>query len=165
MAALAAATRLAGIPDQGMVARAERHCGIVGALAGAFAGVMMAMVFLPHAAMILVFSRDFSGWPKGGAGMSPNAWLIAFLAASSVISWTLLGVAAALVFSLAQRRAPTYVPGIPSLAYLLGVVVIVLLTLPWVLIFGRRLWKHALFECAVFLAIFGVQIPMTAGVG
>lgn len=156
---------MACVPDECLVAIGEGHNRLVAALAGFFAGVMMAMIFLPHAAIVLVFSPDFSGWPRQDAGASPRAWFVVFLAGVSLVLWAALGVAAALIFTVAQREAPSGIPGIPSLAYLLGVVFVVILALPWVLIFGRRLWKHALFECAVFLAIFGVQIPMTAGVG
>lgn len=135
------------------------------ALAGIFAGVIMAMVFLPHAAILMVFNRRFTGWPADDAASSPMAWLLAAVAAGSFLMWGAVGVAAAILFTIAQRYAPTHVPGIPSLAYLIGVLVIVLLAVPWVFILAPRLWRHALFEFVVFLAIFGFQIPMTAGVG
>lgn len=135
------------------------------ALAGIFAGVIMAMIFLPHAAILLVFNRTFTRWPKDAAASSNVAWLLTALAAGSILVWAAAGVAAAILFTIAQQYAPTHVPGIPSLAYLGGVLVIVLLAVPWVFILGPRLWRHALFEFAVFVAIFGFQIPITAGVG
>lgn len=135
------------------------------ALAGIFAGVIMAMIFLPHAAILLVFNRRFTGRPVDDAASSPIAWLLAVLAGASFLMWAALGVAAAILFTIAQRYAPTHVPGIPSLAYLVGILVIVLLAVPWVFILAPRLWRHALFEFAVFVAIFGFQIPMTAGIG
>jgi hypothetical protein len=135
-------------------------------LAGLFAGVIMAMIFLPHLALVLVFSRQFTGWPRAeGDGPSPTAWLLMAFAAGSFLMWAALGVAAALLFTIAQRAAPTHVPGIPSVVYLAGVVFLVLLAVPWVAILAPRLWRHAAFESAVFVAIFGFQIPMTAGTG
>ena len=138
---------------------------VVAVLAGIFAGVIMAMIFLPHAAILLVFNRRFTGRPADDAASSPVAWLLAAVAAVSFLTWGALGVAAAILFTIAQRYAPTHVPGIPSLAYLIGVLVIVLLAVPWVFILVPKFWRHALFEFAVFVAIFGFQIPMTAGVG
>lgn len=134
-------------------------------LAGIFAGVIMAMVFLPHAAIVMVFGRQFSGWPRDDEGPSPMAWLLLALAAGSFLMWAALGVAAATLFTIAQRAAPTHVPGIPSLAYLIGVLAIVVLAVPWVIVLAPRMWRHALFEFAVFVGVFGVQVPMTAGVG
>lgn len=134
-------------------------------LAGVFAGVIMAMIFLPHAAIVMVFSRRFSGWPRDDEGSSPMAWLLVALAAGSFLMWAALGVAATILFTIAQRVAPTHVPGVPSLVYLIGVFAIVALAAPWVVILAPRLWRHALFEFAVFVAVFGVQIPMTAGIG
>jgi hypothetical protein len=134
-------------------------------LAGIFAGVIMAMIFLPHAAIVLVFSRKYAGSPGNDEGPSPMAWLLMALAGGAFLTWVVLGVAAATLFTIAQRVAPTHFPGVPSLAYLIGVVAVVLLAVPWVVILAPRLWRHALFEFAVFVAIFGVQIPMTAGIG
>jgi hypothetical protein len=132
-------------------------------LAGLLAGVIMGMIFLPHAAVVIVFNSRFAGWPREG-GPSPAPWLIAALAGGSLLAWAGLGVAAAVAFRAAQSVAPTHVPGIPSLAYLLGVFSIAVLAAPWVAILAPRLWRHAVFEFAVFLAVFGVQIPMTAGI-
>jgi hypothetical protein len=132
-------------------------------LAGMFAGVVMAMVFLPHAAIVIVFNSRFSGWPRDD-GSGPAAWLIAAFAAGSLLAWTGLGIAAAVLFTVAQSAAPTHVPGIPSLAYFVGVCAVPLLAAPWVALMAPRLWRHAAFEFAVFLAVFGVQIPMTAGI-
>ena len=134
-------------------------------LAGIFAGVIMAIIFLPHAAIVFVFSRKFAGWPSDDEGPSPMAWLLVALAGASFLTWAALGVAAATLFTIAQRVAPTHVPGVPSLAYLIGVFAVVLLAVPWVVILAPRLWRHALVEFAVFVAVFGVQIPMTAGIG
>lgn len=134
-------------------------------LAGIFAGVMMAMIFLPHVAIILVFRPGFSGWPRPGEDQSPLAWLLVALAAGAFLSWTAAGVVAAILFSIAQRVAPTDIPGIPSLVYLIAVAALVVLAVPWVLLLAPRLWRHAMFEFAVFLAIFGIQIPLTAGAG
>jgi len=131
-------------------------------LAGIFAGVIMAMIFLPHAALVMVFSQRFSSWPRDEEP-GPLAWLLVALAAGSFLTWAALGVAAAVLFTIAQQLAPTHVPGVPSLAYLLGVGAVVVLAVPWVVILAPRLWRHALFEFAVFLAVFGMQIPMTAG--
>ena len=133
-------------------------------LAGIFAGVIMAMIFLPHAAIVIVFSRRFAGSSGNDEGPSPMAWLLMALAGGAFLTWVVLGVAAAILFTVAQEVAPTHVPGIPSLAYLIGVVAVVLLAIPWVIILAPRLWRHALVEFAFFVAIFGVQIPMTAGI-
>jgi hypothetical protein len=132
-------------------------------LAGMFAGVVMAMVFLPHAAVVIVFNSRFASWPRAD-GSGPVAWLSAAFAAGSLLVWTGLGIAAAVLFTVARSAAPTHVPGVPSLAYLVGVCAVPALAAPWVALLAPRLWRHAAFEFAVFLAVFGVQIPMTVGI-
>lgn len=134
-------------------------------LAGIFAGVIMAMIFLPHVAIILVFNPAFSGWPRTDGEPSPMAWLLASLAAGTFLFWAAIGVAAAVLFSIAQQLAPTAVPGVPSLVYLIAVIALVVLAVPWVFLLAPKLWRHALFEFGIFIAIFGFQIPMTAGAG
>ncbi|MBM3958464.1 MAG: hypothetical protein FJ314_01645 [SAR202 cluster bacterium] len=146
----------------GVVAGPGAGAARVTILAGLFAGVMMAMIFLPHLAIVLVFRPGFAGWPRTGEDQGLSGWLLIAGAAATFLFWTALGVAAAVLFSIAREVAPTDLVGIPSLVYVIGVVAIVILAVPWVFLLAPKLWRHALFEFGVFLVIFGVQIPITA---
>lgn len=133
------------------------------ALAGGFAGVLMALIFVGHMAIVLVFyppafierharSERAGRMPLMGAA----------LGAASMVFWTGFGVGAAFLFSASEERFPTASALAPSAAYLAIVAALAFVTAPLPFVLLWRLRRHLLFQYAVFLAIFGLMVPWTA---
>lgn len=136
------------------------------ALAGGFAGLLMALIFIGHMAVALVFGtpktfhRRFS---EPGSTLLPR--ILVFGAIAAVPFWTLLGIAAAILFSIAEDQFPTDSGAVPSAIYLGIIAAFALVTAPLPLLLIRYIRVHIAAEYVIFVLIYGLMIPWIAGSG
>ena len=130
------------------------------ALAGTAAGILMALIFVGHAAIVLVYHMPaFAEVRAQREGPSGLPALMVAMAGLSVFIWAALGAGAALLFSQAEDSFPTGSGVVPSVTYLAVVSALALTTAPLPFAFFWRLRGHLLFEYGVFLVIFGLMVP------
>ncbi len=133
-------------------------------LAGFMAGTLMALIFVGHMAIVIVFHPPafLSRWAEREPtrGFVPIA---VTMVTGAMLFWPAMGVGAALLFSRAQERFPTDAPAVPSAAYLAVIAAFALVSAPLPFVLLWRLRRHLLFEYAVFLSIFGLMVPWIAG--
>ena len=133
-------------------------------LAGFMAGTLMALIFVGHMAIVVVYHPPsfLSRWAERepSRGFVPIA---VTMVTGAMLFWPAVGVGAALLFSRAQERFPTDVPAVPSAVYLAIIVGFALVSAPLPSVLLWRLRRHLLLEYAVFLSIFGLMVPWIAG--
>lgn len=132
-------------------------------LAGFMAGALMALIFVGHMAIVMVYHPPafLSRWAERepSRGLAPIALS---LVTGAMLFWPAVGVGAALLFARAHERFPTDAPGVPSAAYLAVIAAFALVSAPLPFVLLWRLRRHLLFEYAVFLSIFGLMVPWIA---
>lgn len=126
-------------------------------VAGAIVGAVMGLVFVTHAAILLVWDPP----PRLAqrAGTSGAAGLLMLASFAAFVIWQVIGIAAAVLFELTWEQGPNSIPAIPSVLYLLAVVFFsAMLAIPAVLILQDRT-RHVAFEFALIFGLFGFAIP------
>ena len=126
-------------------------------VAGAITGAIMGLVFVTHAALLLVWDPPprlaQRASTTGVGGLLMLASFVAF------VVWQVIGIAAAVFFELTWEQGPTSIPGIPSVVYLLAVLFFsAMLAMPAVFILQGRA-RHVAFEFALIIGLFGFLIP------
>ena len=126
-------------------------------VAGAITGAIMGLVFVTHAAILLVWDPPprlaQRASTTGAGGLLMVASFVAF------VVWQVIGIAAAVLFELMWKQSPTSIPAIPSVLYLLAVLFFsAMLAMPSVFILQGRA-RHVAFEFALVVGLFGFAIP------
>ena len=122
--------------------------------AGAIVGAIMGLVFVTHAAILLVWDPP----PRLAqrAGVSGAAGLLMMASFAAFIVWQVIGIAAAVFFEVMYGRNPTYTGAI---VYLLAVLFFsAALAMPAIVILQGRI-RHVAFEYVLFVGLFGFLIP------
>ena len=133
-------------------------------LAGFLAGTLMALVFAAH--MSLMFVYDPPGFVRRADPERNNlAGTVMGLHLAALLAWPAIGILAALAFSVAERELPTDIPGLPSAVYTAGALLVALAMAPPLLLLGRGRLRHLLAEFALFVALFGIVIPLLVVAG
>ena len=125
--------------------------------AGAIVGAIMGLVFVTHAAILLVWDPP----PRLAqrAAESGASGLLMLASFAGFVAWQVIGLAAAAFFEFVYEQNPTSVSAIPSVVYLLAILFFsAMLTMPAVVILQGRI-RHIAFECVLFLGLFGFLIP------
>ena len=125
--------------------------------AGAITGAIMGLVFITHAALLLVWDPP----PRLAqrAGTSGAAGLLMMASFGAFVVWQIIGIAAAVFFEFTYKQYPNSIPAIPSVLYLLAVLFLsAMLVMPAVVILRGRT-RHVAFEYALFVGLFGFLIP------
>ena len=125
--------------------------------AGAITGAIMGLVFVTHAAILLVWDPPprlaQRASASGAAGLLMVASFVAFVA------WQVIGIAAAVVFEFLYEQNPTSIFAVPSVAYLLAVLFFsAMLAMPAIAWLPGRA-KHVAFEYVMFVGLVGFLIP------
>ena len=126
-------------------------------VAGAIVGAVMGLVFVTHAAILLVWDPP----PRLAqrAGTSGAAGLLMLASFAAFVVWQIIGIAAAVLFELTWEQNPTSIPAIPSVLYILAVVFFsAMLAIPAILILQGRT-RHVALEFALIIGLFGFSIP------
>ena len=126
-------------------------------VAGTITGAIMGLVFVTHAAILLVWDPP----PRLAqrAGTSGAAGLLMLASFVAFVVWQVIGIAAAVFFELTYEQSPTSIPAIPSVLYLLAVLFFsAMFVMPAVFILQGRT-RHVAFEFALVVALFGFAIP------
>ena len=125
--------------------------------AGAITGAIMGLVFITHAALLLVWDPPprlaQRASTTGAAGLLMMASFAAF------VVWQFIGVAAAVFFEFTYEQYPNSIPAIPSVMYLLAVLFLSAMLAMSAVVFLRGRTRHVAFEYALFVGLFGFLIP------
>ena len=126
-------------------------------VAGAITGAIMGLVFVTHAALLLVWDP-----PPGlaqRASTSGVGGLFMVLSFAAFVVWQIIGIAAAVFFEVLYEQSPTSIPAIPSVAYLLAVLFFTaMLAIAAAYILQGRT-RHVAIEFALIVGLFGFLIP------
>ncbi|MSQ09306.1 MAG: hypothetical protein EXR44_08470 [Dehalococcoidia bacterium] len=126
-------------------------------LAGFIGGALMGLIFVTHASLVLVFRT-----PVGLARRAAEGTVIGMVMAGTVgglVVWSLLGVAAAILFRATETEQSLSVGAVPNTLYLIILLfVAAIATIPAALFMRNRL-RHLATEFALFIGIFGWLIP------
>ena len=126
-------------------------------VAGAITGAIMGLVFVTHAAILLVWDPP----PRLAqrAGTTGTAGILMLASFAAFVVWQIIGIAAAVFFELLYEQSPTSIPAIPSVAYLLAVLFLsaMLAIAAAYLLQGRT--RHVALEFALIVGFFGFLIP------
>lgn len=125
--------------------------------AGAIVGAIMGLVFVTHAAILLVWDPP----PRLAqrAGESGAAGLLMMASFAAFVVWQVIGIAAAVFFEFLYEQNPTSIPAIPSVAYLLAALFFsATLAIAEAYILQGRI-KHVAIEFALIVGLFGFLIP------
>ena len=120
-------------------------------VAGAITGAIMGLVFVTHAAILLVWDPP----PRLAqrASTSGVGGLLMLASFAAFVVWQIIGIAAAVFFEVMYGRNPTYTGAI---VYLLAVLFFsAMLAMPAIVILQGRIRHVALFECVLFIGLFG----------
>ena len=125
--------------------------------AGAIVGAIMGLVFVTHAALLLVWDPPpmlaQRASTSGAGGLLMMASFVAFVA------WQIIGIVAAVFFEFSYEQNPTSITAVPNIAYLLAVLFFsALLAIP-ALVWMQGRAKHVAFECVMFVGLVGFLIP------
>ncbi len=125
--------------------------------AGAIVGAIMGLVFVTHAALLLVWDPPprlaQRAATSGAGGLLMMASFVAFVA------WQIIGIAAAVLFEILYGQSPNSILAVPSVAYLLAVLFIsAVLAIPAIVWLQGRA-KHVAFEYVMFVGLIGFLIP------
>ena len=144
-------------------ARTGRGRRLMAPVAGGFAGALMALIFIGHMAIVLVYHMP-AFVERRAQRDAPSGLAVLALAATtgSMFFWTGFGAGTAVLFSMAEERFPTNSGVVPSAAYLAVIAGVALVSAPLPFVLMWRLRVHLLVEYAVFLAIFGLMVPWIA---
>ena len=126
-------------------------------VAGAITGAIMGLVFVTHAAILLVWDPP----PRLAqrAGTTGTAGILMLASFAAFVVWQIIGIAAAVFFEFVHQQSPTSIPGIPSVVYLLAVLFLsAMLAIAAASILQGRL-RHIAIECVLFVGLFGFLIP------
>ena len=126
-------------------------------VAGAITGAIMGLVFVTHAAILLVWDPP----PRLAerASTSGVGGLLMLASFAAFVVWQIVGIAAAVFFEVMYEQNPTSIPAIPSAAYLLAVLFIAaMLAMLTLFILQGRIW-HVAIEFVVIVGLFGFLIP------
>ena len=124
---------------------------------GAITGAIMGLVFVTHAAILLVWDPP----PRLAqrAGTTGTAGILMLASFAAFVVWQIIGIAAAVFFELLYEQSPTSIPGIPSVVYLLAVLFLsAMLAIPAASILQGRI-KHVAIEFVLIVGLFGFVIP------
>ena len=125
--------------------------------AGAIVGAIMGLVFVTHAAILLVW--DPPPQIAQRAGTSGVGGLLMVLSFVAFVAWQIIGIVAAVFFEFSYEQNPTSITAVPSIAYLLAVLFFsALLAIP-ALVWLQGRAKHVAFECVMFVGLIGFLIP------
>ena len=125
--------------------------------AGAITGAIMGLVFITHAALLLVWDPP----PRLAqrASTSGAAGLLMMASFGAFVVWQIIGIAAAVFFEFTYEQYPNSIPAIPSVLYLLAVLFLsAMLVMPAVVMLRGRT-RHVAFEYVLFVGLFGFLIP------
>ena len=125
-------------------------------LAGMLCGTLMGLIASAHAAVMLTARPPRMIQQRIEEGGSSN--LVTVIVFGLVVVWTMLGVFAALAADavlpdVAAMRL------VPSSAYLVAVVLVLVILGAPVMLFLRDRWMHGMFSLLVALGIYGFLIP------
>lgn len=126
-------------------------------VAGVITGAIMGLVFVTHAAILLVWDPPprlaQRASTTGAGGLLMLASFVAF------VVWQVIGIAAAVFFELTWEQSPTSIPAIPSVLYLLAVLFFsAILAMSAAFILQGRA-RHVAFEFTLIVGLFGFLIP------
>ncbi len=126
-------------------------------VAGAITGAIMGLVFVTHAAVMLVWDPPPRLAQRAGTSGVSGLFMVASFVA--FVIWQIIGIAAAVLFELLHEQSPTSIPGIPSVVYLLAVLFLsAMLAMSAVFILQGRA-RHVAFEFALIVGMFGFLVP------
>ena len=123
-------------------------------VAGAITGAIMGLVFVTHAAILLVWDPP----PRLAerASTSGAAGLLMLASFAAFVVWQIIGIAAAVFFEVIYGRNPTLTG---AGVYLLAVLFFTaMLAIAAASILQGRL-RHIAIECVLFVGLFGFLIP------
>ncbi|MXZ02418.1 MAG: hypothetical protein F4Y88_01730 [Chloroflexi bacterium] len=125
-------------------------------LAGMLCGTLMGLIASAHAAVMLTARPPRMIQQRIEEGGSSN--LVTVIVFGLVVMWTILGVFAALAADavlpdVAAMRL------VPSSAYLVAVVLLLVILGAPTLLFLRDRWMHGMFSLLIALGIYGFLIP------
>jgi hypothetical protein len=126
-------------------------------LAGAIGGMLLGLISVAHISLLLVFNPPKALLRKAGEEGIGGAAMLVSLAVS--FSWAFVGIGAAFLFDGIEPLAPTSIPTIPSVTYLIVVLVLAaLFAIPASVVLRDRL-RHLALQQLLFIGIFGWLIP------
>lgn len=126
-------------------------------LAGFMGGTLMGLIFVTHAALLLVF-RPPAALARRAAEGTVTGMVMAGTVAGLVV-WSLLGVAAALLFRAMDGGNSSDIAAVPNALYLIVLLFVVAFTAIPASLFMRDRLRHLAAEYALFFGIFGWLIP------
>lgn len=128
-------------------------------MAGFLVGTLMALVFAAH--LSVMWALKPPNFVRNASPDGPNVLLLAMAAhVGGILLWPLIGVTAAVAFTVAEDRSALEAPGLPSGLYTGGVFLIAVLMAPPLLLLGRGRARHVIAELLLFVTLFGVAIPL-----
>lgn len=125
-------------------------------LAGMLCGTLMGLIASAHAAVMLTARPPRMIQERIEEGGSSN--LVTVIVFGLVVVWTILGVFAALAADavlpdVAAMRL------VPSSAYLVAIILVLVIMGAPAMLFLRDRWKHGMFSLLIALGIYGFLIP------
>ncbi len=133
------------------------------ALAGALLGLIMGLIFVGHMTWAVVYfmpdaiERRFS---QDDATLLPR---VVFLGTAAIVPGLgVVGALLALLSTVLEDFAGTGFDPVPSIPYLIFILMIAVSTAPLALGLLRPIRVHVLFEYALFVGLFGIAIPWLA---
>ncbi len=125
-------------------------------LAGMLCGTLMGLIASAHAAVMLTARPPRMIQQRIEEGGSSN--LVTVIVFGLVVVWTMLGVLAALVAD-AVLPDVAVMRLVPSSAYLVAVVLLLVIMGAPTMLFLRDRWMHGMFSLLIALGIYGFLIP------
>ena len=124
-------------------------------LAGFIGGIFMGMIFVTHAALVMVF-RPPAGLHARTAE-SPVSSRLAVLSVASLFTWSIAGVGAAALYDAMSGDTTSGFAG--SISYMAVVLFIAAMTAIPAALFLRDRLKDLAIEYALFVGLFAFLIP------
>lgn len=125
-------------------------------LAGMLCGTLMGLIASAHAAVMLTARPPRMIQHRIEQGGSSN--LVTVIVFGLVVVWTILGVLAALVADAVLPDVAA-IDLVPSSAYLVAVVLVLVIMATPAMLFLRDRWMHGMFSLIIALGIYGFLIP------
>lgn len=125
-------------------------------LAGMLCGTLMGLIASAHAAVMLTARPPRMIQQRIEEGGSSN--LVTMIVFGLVVVWTILGVFAALAADAVLPDVAA-IRLVPSSAYLVAVVLVLVMMGVPAMLFLRDRWMHGMFSLLIALGIYGFLIP------
>ena len=133
-------------------------------IAGSVTGSLMTLIFVGHAALVLVHHPPrFILHASRTESSRRNLKIALGTVTGAMIFWPAVGIGSALLFAEIHQTFSTRLPAIPSVFYLLFILVLAIASAPLPILLLRSLKRHVLIEYLLFVVVFGLILPWIVG--